>query len=49
MISIGFPGDEDDRYEDALICEKCKHELAVDLWGIWFCEICEPPAAEEEE
>lgn len=49
MISIGFDNDEDDRYEDAPICEKCKHELAVDMFDEWFCEVCEPKPTDEAE
>lgn len=49
MISIGFSCDEDDRYEDAPICEKCKNEMSLDLWDELFCSVCEPKAVEEAE
>jgi hypothetical protein len=42
MLSIGFPGDEDDRQDDLPCCRKCGHELCQDLLEDWFCGECEP-------
>mgnify|MGYP003659388951 CR=1 FL=1 len=43
MLSTGFPGDQDDRYEDDEVqsCPDCKHDMSLDLWNEWFCEECE--------
>ena len=41
MLSIGFDGDEDDRYEECPFCQKCKNEMSLDLWDEWFCFECD--------
>lgn len=48
MISIGFDGDEDDRYEEVPCCEKCGHELGQDLFEDWYCVRCEPKEEDKE-
>jgi hypothetical protein len=40
MISIGFPGDEDDRIDEVPCCDECGHEMGEDLFGEWYCVKC---------
>jgi hypothetical protein len=48
MISIGFDGDEDDRYDEVPCCGTCGHELGQDLFEDWYCVRCEPKTEDKE-